>query len=203
MYIERQLEKKFIAVSEEYACVLLTGPRQVGKSTMLRHLMEGTARAEVSLDDLEERRLAKTDPAMFLKLHPAPVLIDEVQYAPELFFIYQDRRGITALHPAPYWLTGSQAYRLMELAQESLAGRTAILHMSALSQSELCGAMEVSPFSLELDELQKRKALLPQPHRMRSIKGFGTAHSLVTEAASIKTGMCFTAAIFRPISTGM
>ena len=85
MYIERQLEKKFIAVSEEYACVLLTGPRQVGKSTMLRHLMEGTARAEVSLDDLEERRLAKTDPAMFLKLHPAPVLIDEVQYAPELF----------------------------------------------------------------------------------------------------------------------
>ena len=53
MYIERQLEKKFIAVSEEYACVLLTGPRQVGKSTMLRHLMEGTARAEVSLDDLE------------------------------------------------------------------------------------------------------------------------------------------------------
>ena len=77
MYIERQLEKKFIAVSEEYACVLLTGPRQVGKSTMLRHLMEGTARAEVSLDDLEERRLAKTDPAMFLKLHPAPVLIDD------------------------------------------------------------------------------------------------------------------------------
>lgn len=69
MYIERQLEKKFTAVSEEYACVLLTGPRQVGKSTMLRHLMEGTARAEVSLDDLEERRLAKTDPAMFLKLH--------------------------------------------------------------------------------------------------------------------------------------
>ena len=48
MYIERQLEKKFIAINEEYACVLLTGPRQVGKSTMLRHLMEGTARAEVS-----------------------------------------------------------------------------------------------------------------------------------------------------------
>ena len=47
MYIERQLEKKFIAINEEYACVLLTGPRQVGKSTMLRHLMEGTARAEV------------------------------------------------------------------------------------------------------------------------------------------------------------
>ena len=159
MYIERQLEKKFLAVSEEYACVLLTGPRQVGKSTMLRHLMEGTARAEVSLDDLEERRLAKTDPAMFLKLHPAPVLIDEVQYAPELFS-YIKIAVDNGAAPGSYWLTGSQAYRLMELAQESLAGRTAILHMSALSQSELCGAMEVSPFSLELDELQKRKALL-------------------------------------------
>ena len=159
MYIERQLEKKFIAVSEEYACVLLTGPRQVGKSTMLRHLMEGTARAEVPLDDLEERRLAKTDPAMFLKLHPAPVLIDEVQYAPELFS-YIKIAVDNGAAPGSYWLTGSQAYRLMELAQESLAGRTAILHMSALSQSELCGAMEVSPFSLELDELQKRKAVL-------------------------------------------
>ena len=130
MYIERQLEKKFIAVNEEYACVLLTGPRQVGKSTMLRHLMEGTARAEVSLDDLEERRLAKTDPAMFLKLHPAPVLIDEVQYAPELFS-YIKIAVDNGAAPGSYWLTGSQAYRLMELAQESLAGRTAILHMSA------------------------------------------------------------------------
>ena len=139
--------------------MLLTGPRQVGKSTMLRHLMEGTARAEVSLDDLEERRLAKTDPAMFLKLHPAPVLIDEVQYAPELFS-YIKIAVDNGAAPGSYWLTGSQAYRLMELAQESLAGRTAILHMSALSQSELCGAMEVSPFSLELDELQKRKAVL-------------------------------------------
>ena len=125
MYIERQLEKKFIAVSEEYACVLLTGPRQVGKSTMLRHLMEGTARAEVSLDDLEERRLAKTDPAMFLKLHPAPVLIDEVQYAPELFS-YIKIAVDNGAAPGSYWLTGSQAYRLMALAQESLAGRTAM-----------------------------------------------------------------------------
>ena len=125
MYIERQLEKKFIAVSEEYACVLLTGPRQVGKSTMLRHLMEGTARAEVSLDDLEERRLAKTDPAMFLKLHSAPVLIDEVQYAPELFS-YIKIAVDNGAAPGSYWLTGSQAYRLMALAQESLAGRTAM-----------------------------------------------------------------------------
>ena len=202
MYIERQLEKKFTAISEEYACVLLTGPRQVGKSTMLRHLMEGTARAEVSLDDLEERRLAKTDPAMFLKLHPAPVLIDEVQYAPELFS-YIKIAVDNGAAPGSYWLTGSQAYRLMELAQESLAGRTAILHMSALSQAELCGAVDVSPFSLELDELQRRKALLSPLHRMRSIKEFGTAHFPATGAANIKTATSFTAAISRPILTAM
>lgn len=202
MYIERQLEKKFIAVSEEYACVLLTGPRQVGKSTMLRHLMEGTARAEVSLDDLEERRLAKTDPAMFLKLHPAPVLIDEVQYAPELFS-YIKIAVDNGAAPGSYWLTGSQAYRLMELAQESLAGRTAILHMSALSQSELCGSgWWFHPFRWSLTNCRSARLCFPQPHRMRSIKGFGTVHSPATGAASIKTGMCFTAAIFRPISTG-
>ena len=59
MYIERTLEKKFMKISQEYACILLTGPRQVGKSTMLRHLMEGTARGEVSLDDLEGADLPK------------------------------------------------------------------------------------------------------------------------------------------------
>ena len=64
---------------------MLIGPRQVGKSTMLEHLMEGTPRRKVSLDDLSERKLAQEDPALFLELHPAPVLVDEVQYAPELF----------------------------------------------------------------------------------------------------------------------
>ncbi len=156
MYIERTLEKKFMKISEEYACILLTGPRQVGKSTMLRHLMEGTARGEVSLDDLEERRLAKTDPAMFLKLHPAPVLIDEVQYAPELFS-YIKIAVDNGAAPGSYWLTGSQTYRLMELAQESLAGRTAILRMSALSQAELYGVGNAAPFVPELDSLQERK----------------------------------------------
>lgn len=159
MYIERLLEKKFLAINEEYACVLLTGPRQVGKSTMLRHLMEGTMRTEVSLDDLENRRLAKSDPALFLKLHPAPVLIDEIQYAPELFS-YIKIAVDNGSAPGSYWLTGSQAYRLMELAQESLAGRTAILHMPTLSQAEICGVTDAPPFSLEMDGLQRRAALL-------------------------------------------
>lgn len=82
-YITRSLEKVVQQVTQEYPVVLVTGPRQVGKTTMLQKLMEGTSRGYVSLDDLNERALAKNDPELFLQLHKPPVLIDEVQYAPE------------------------------------------------------------------------------------------------------------------------
>ena len=155
-YIKRTLEAKILAVSKEYSCLLLTGPRQVGKTTMLEHLMAGTDRTKVTLDDVDERKLAKSDPALFLELHPAPVLIDEVQYAPELFS-YIKIKVDNGARPGAYWLTGSQSFRLMELAQESLAGRTAILHLPALSQSELYGNGETSPFSLDLSALNSRR----------------------------------------------
>lgn len=158
-YIPRTIEHKIKEVSKEYSCIMLTGSRQVGKSTVLRHLMEGTNRQEVSLDDLAERRLAKTDPALFLEMHPAPVLIDEVQYAPELFSYIKIKIDNGAA-PGSFWLTGSQAFRLMKLAQESLAGRAAILHMSPLSQSELYGNGNTSPFTLNINDLNKRKANL-------------------------------------------
>ena len=155
-YIKRTLEHKILDISEDYSCLLLIGPRQVGKTTMLEHLMEGTGRQKVTLDDAENRRLAKTDPEMFLELHPAPVLIDEVQYAPELFS-YIKIKVDNGAAPGSYWLTGSQAFHLMELAQESLAGRTAIVHMSALSQSELYGDAWTAPLSLSLEKLNSRK----------------------------------------------
>ena len=83
-YISRDLEKKIIAASKEYSCILITGARQVGKSTVLKKLME-KEREEVSLDDMVERKLASKDPALFLQMHSTPILIDEVQYSPELF----------------------------------------------------------------------------------------------------------------------
>jgi len=83
-YIKRTLESKILEISRDYGCLLLIGPRQTGKTTMLEHLMEGTDRTKVTLDDVEERRLAKNEPELFLQMHPAPLLIDEVQYAPEL-----------------------------------------------------------------------------------------------------------------------
>ena len=155
LYIKRTLEKRILEISEDYSCLLLIGPRQVGKTTMLEHLMEGTNRQKVSLDDTENRKLAKTDPGLFLELHPAPVLIDEVQYAPELFS-YIKIKVDNGAAPGSYWLTGSQAFHLMELAQESLAGRTAIIHMAPLSQSELYGEAWAEPLSLTLDHLQER-----------------------------------------------
>lgn len=155
-YITRNLEHVVQQVSTEYPVVLVTGPRQVGKTTMLKKLMEGTNRGYVTLDDLNERQLAKTDPELFLQLHKPPVLIDEVQYAPELFTYIKIHADKT--HEAgAFWLTGSQVFKLMQGVQESLAGRVAVLSLTSLSQAELAGS-EMSPFVVELDALATRKA---------------------------------------------
>lgn len=153
-YISRNLETVVSQVTKEYPVVLVTGPRQVGKTTMLQKLMEGTDRGYVSLDDLNERSIAKNDPELFLQLHKPPVLIDEVQYAPELFTyikIYVDRNH----EPGAFWLIGSQVFRLMRGVQESLAGRVAVLSMTSLSQAEICGST-MKPFFVDLDALSER-----------------------------------------------
>ena len=153
-YIPRSLEKVVSEVTKEYPVVLVTGPRQVGKTTMLQKLMEGTDRSYVSLDDLNERSLAKTDPAMFLQIHKPPVLIDEVQYAPELFTyikIIVDKN----YNPGDFWLTGSQVFKLMQGVRESLAGRVAVLSLTALSQAEICKG-KMKPFTIDLEELKER-----------------------------------------------
>lgn len=154
-YITRNLETVVKQVTDEYPVVLLTGPRQVGKTTMLQRLMEGTDRRYVSLDDLQERSLAKSDPELFLQLHKPPVLIDEVQYAPELFIyikIYVDSHH----EPGAFWLTGSQVFQLMRGMQESLAGRVAVLSMSSLSQAEMSGSL-MTPLEIDLEALRGRE----------------------------------------------
>ncbi len=154
-YIVRNLENVVNQVTKEYPVVLVTGPRQVGKTTMLQKLMEGTDRGYVSLDDLNERSLAKTDPELFLQLHKPPVLIDEVQYAPELFTyikIHVDKNH----EPGDFWLTGSQVFKLMRGVQESLAGRVAVLSLTSLSQAEISGGF-TEPFTVDMEALSARK----------------------------------------------
>lgn len=152
-YIERHMEKLITELSKSYSAILLTGPRQAGKTTLLQKLAqkENIKREYVSLDDLSNREIAKNDPALFLQLHKPPILIDEVQYAPELFSyikIHIDEHH----NPGDFWLTGSQIYRLMRGVQESLAGRVALLHLSPLSQREITGNPCI-PFSTDFNTL--------------------------------------------------
>ena len=162
-YISRHMEDRVLELSKSWPAILLTGPRQVGKTTMLLELAkkENIGRGYVTLDDLTERDMAKHDPALFLQLHQPPVLIDEVQYAPELFTyikIHIDRNH----RPGDFWMTGSQIFRLMAGVQESLAGRVALLHMPPMSQREIVGAACV-PFTTNLDRL------LAERDRMRPV----------------------------------
>ena len=152
-YIKRHLEDKVTVLSKSYSAILVTGPRQSGKTTMLKMLAEkeNVGREYVTLDDLSVRETAKNDPAMFLQLHKPPILIDEVQYAPELFTYIKIH--IDKYHnPGDFWMTGSQIFRLMQGVQESLAGRVALLHMSPLSQREIDGRADV-PFSTDFETL--------------------------------------------------
>lgn len=158
-YIERDLEAAVKSASGEYACVLVTGPRQVGKTTLLRHMDKG--RRFITLDDLELRALARRDPEFFLQSYPTPVLIDEAQYAPELF-PYLKMAADSGAAPGSFWLTGSQSFRMSRLAQESLAGRVAIFHMNALSQHELYGSGACEPLSLSIDTLRRREQEMQQ-----------------------------------------
>ncbi len=156
-YIKRNMEGVFLRLNGEYSAILVTGPRQVGKTTMLKRLMEeeGRNRAYISLDDMNERLLAKTDPAMFFQLHKPPVFIDEVQYAPELF-PYIKLHIDQAKNPGDFWLSGSQLFKLMAGVQESLAGRVALLHLLPLSQQEIYKSGNV-PFHVDIDQLKIRQ----------------------------------------------
>ncbi len=155
-YIHRAMEDTFLRLSKEFPALLLTGPRQAGKTTMLQRLAmeENIDREYVTLDDLTERQMAKNDPKMFLQIHKPPVFIDEVQYAPELFTYIKIHVDNT--HRAgDFWLTGSQVFKLMEGIQESLAGRICLLNMSYMSQAEIDGAA-TEPFKLNLEQLSLR-----------------------------------------------
>ena len=158
MYIKRAIEDAIIRASKTFPVLLLTGPRQAGKTTVLRHL-SGGARGYVTLDDPDARFLAKTDPAMFLQRYAPPVTIDEIQYAPEILpFIKMsaDRSGSAG----DFWLTGSQTFHAMKNVSESLAGRVAIMRLSGLSNSEINGVPS-EPFTTSPGRLTARLKTVP------------------------------------------
>lgn len=144
------------AAARSFPVLLLTGARQVGKTTLLREI-GAAGRRYVTLDDPLALRLAREDPALFAQSWPPPVLIDEVQYAPQILpFI---KMAVDARRrPGDYWLTGSQPFHLMQGVSESLAGRVAVLSLLGLSRRELL-------------RLGRPGAFLPTPLRLRALQG--------------------------------
>ena len=158
MDIERTAVSTIKSVSKGFPVLLLTGMRQTGKTYLLKKIME-PRRKYVSLDNPDERELAKNHPDIFLKRHSPPVLIDEVQYAPDLFTyikIHVDTYNRNGL----FWLTGSQKFNLMKGINETLAGRIAILDLLGLSYREMVQKPKSRPFLPSMD-LQKNNTEKP------------------------------------------
>lgn len=133
----RTLQKSVIDSAKDFKIVLITGARQVGKTTLLKNLAE-SGRNYVSLDDPEERRLASEEPKLFFQLHELPIIIDEVQYAPKIF-PYLKLLADNSEARGRIWLTGSQQFQMMRQITESLAGRVAVLDLMGLSHAEAIG----------------------------------------------------------------
>lgn len=159
-YIKRAAEATVLRVSKMFSVLMITGPRQVGKTTLLKRLAEteladGVKRKYVTLDAPDARYLAKNEPALFMQRYAPPVLIDEIQYAPELL-PYIKISVDNSKNKGEFWLTGSQAFHLMKNVSESLAGRVGIVNLQGLSDAEIYGEAS-EPFRTDPEFLMKRR----------------------------------------------
>ena len=156
--IKRHIYDQIVDSIKSKPVTLITGARQVGKSTIAFEF-EKMGYSYVSLDNARERETARKDPDLFLQLHPWPVIIDEVQKAPELFEsieeIVNNEKRKRIDNYGMFILTGSQSYKLMKGVTESLAGRVSIIHMMPLSRNEILGRDE-PVFDFDLKNIQKR-----------------------------------------------
>lgn len=153
MYIKRTIEKTVVSISETYPVLLVTGPRQVGKTTLLQNIATSD-RKYVTLDNPTFRAIANSEPELFLQRFSPPVIIDEIQYATgllEYIKIYVD----THKNCGDFWLTGSQTFHMMKKVSETLAGRVGIVRLSGLSNSEING-YEHPQFEVNIKDLTSR-----------------------------------------------
>ncbi len=159
--IKRNIESVIEETTKHYPITLLTGPRQVGKSTLLYNVFLEKGYSYVSLDDSLELASAITDPKTFLEMHPAPIIIDEVQKAPGLFPELERIINKSRLEKGNkesnglYILSGSQRQQLLDQSKESLSGRVAILDMNNLSLSEIHSRNNL-PFIVDINTISKR-----------------------------------------------
>ncbi len=167
-YIERNIKNTFLKLTKQFPVIMITGPRQVGKTTFLNNFSANSKEKinYVSLDDLKVRRLAKEDPELFLNTYKTPLIIDEFQYAPELLSyikIIVDKKRLENLENDKvkcnglYFLTGSQLFHTMKNISESLAGRVGILDLYGLKLREIDELTEDNIFLPDKELLIKRE----------------------------------------------
>jgi uncharacterized protein len=181
--IERTIKKQIIESIKNKPVTLVTGARQVGKSTLCYEMKKEFGFNYVSLDQPKERRQAVQDPEMFLQTHEWPLIIDEIQYAPGLFDVIEAIVNKEKLEKGSnngmFLITGSETYELMRGVSESMAGRVSLVRMSPLSTREIFGSDEAE-FTFDPILLDKRskdfllpandlfrlitKGMYPEPH---------------------------------------
>lgn len=167
LYINRSIENEVIKMKKEYSVIMINGPRQVGKTTLLNYLTRSDKQINyVSLDDIKIRTLANDDPELFLRNYTTPLIIDEFQYAPDLLSYIKikvdndklnnlfDNKSSNTL----YYLTGSQIFRTNKNINESLAGRVGIIDLHPLSTREIAKESD-SLFIPDVKTLKDKKSL--------------------------------------------
>ena len=159
--IERTIYGQILHSISLRPVTIITGARQVGKTTLCLKLRDEKGYNYVSLRDKTKRALARSDPDMFLRMHQAPLIIDEVQYAPNLLESIESIIDAVKVdggnNKGMYLLTGSQAYKLMDGVTDSLAGRISVINMSPLTLNEIIGRAE-TPFVVDIEENIKRSS---------------------------------------------
>ena len=174
MYINRAIENTILNYSKEWACITIYGARQVGKSTVIAHLFKDTF-TRISMDDLELRSRAKTNPKNFLESYPLPLCIDEIQKAPELL---EEIKKVIDLYKEKWLfegkptellfiLTGSNQTDLRKHVGDSLAGRTAILNMPSLTHAEIARYKNWNAFNPDIEALKQKESLKLTKYRTR------------------------------------
>ena len=147
-FIERTIKKSIKEIEKDFPVVMITGPRQVGKTTLLKMIKEESKEKinYVSLDELTIRTLAIEDPELFLRTYKTPLIIDEFQYAPQLLSYikiivdnkrFENLKDDNVKSNGLFYLTGSQAFQTMKNVSESLAGRVGILDLYGLTTREI------------------------------------------------------------------
>ena len=184
MYLKRHLEEQVRYASKYYPAVMVCGQRQVGKSTML-YTIKSPERRYVTMDDANARRLAQTDPALFLETYGSPLFVDEFQRAPSILLeikkTIDEKKLAGGDAGGMYWLTGSQKFNMMKDVSESLAGRVAVLDMASFSATEIEGRA-ASLFKPDINSMRARFKTAKQKniHEMYEMIFRGGMPGLVT-----------------------